>query len=442
MKSMEVELFHMRMSAKNTLQDMDVSYLNSFDDAYLRFQIKLKSVDLNDLSKDIEKEISLYKLHYEKLLKMVSQKLEKSQIKSFMKNNLDQVGPRITLKLKELSSELEKKQDQIGPLVTYFSFFSLFITLIFILFYVKKVIKINKDLTRYFQQTTDKIQEVFQSLKGMSAQLKHSMNVNLNYGKKVKDNAHTQSAALSQSVASLHELDITIKHNFSLMKENNSKLEEMLILFQNIIKEVTHLVEQFDSLEKKQKMSSEEAKSLKSIEESVEKIEDIVFQTKILSFNANVESARAGEKGKGFGVVAQEMIKLASFSEEISATIRDHAQLKSTSLQSSILEVSQSFLQTKDKLMNTSSVLQELELTSQRVGEMNGELVQSSKEQETSSKELSQAVRELEVMNNDNLSSINSSVEEMVKLLNESEKMFKACENLEELISHKHQNVA
>jgi methyl-accepting chemotaxis protein len=40
-------------------------------------------------------------------------------------------------------------------------------------------------------------------------------------------------------------------------------------------------------------------------------INDIVFQTKLLSFNASVEAARAGEQGKGFAVVASEVGSLA-----------------------------------------------------------------------------------------------------------------------------------
>ena len=50
------------------------------------------------------------------------------------------------------------------------------------------------------------------------------------------------------------------------------------------------------------------------IAEKTKVINDIVFQTKILSFNASVEAARAGEHGKGFAVVAEEVGNLAAMS--------------------------------------------------------------------------------------------------------------------------------
>lgn len=61
---------------------------------------------------------------------------------------------------------------------------------------------------------------------------------------------------------------------------------------------------------------------ISEIREKTKVINDIVFQTKLLSFNASVEAARAGEHGKGFAVVAEEVGNLAQMSgnaaEEIS----------------------------------------------------------------------------------------------------------------------------
>ena len=53
---------------------------------------------------------------------------------------------------------------------------------------------------------------------------------------------------------------------------------------------------------------------IETINQKTSVINDIVFQTKLLSFNASVEAARAGEHGKGFAVVAEEVGNLAQMS--------------------------------------------------------------------------------------------------------------------------------
>ena len=55
-------------------------------------------------------------------------------------------------------------------------------------------------------------------------------------------------------------------------------------------------------------------KIISEIGDKTEIIDDIVFQTKLLSFNASIEAARAGENGRGFAVVAEEVGNLAQMS--------------------------------------------------------------------------------------------------------------------------------
>jgi methyl-accepting chemotaxis protein len=66
---------------------------------------------------------------------------------------------------------------------------------------------------------------------------------------------------------------------------------------------------------------SEIVKVIGEIANKTKVINDIVFQTKLLSFNASVEAARAGEHGKGFAVVAEEVGNLAQMSGNASTEI-------------------------------------------------------------------------------------------------------------------------
>jgi methyl-accepting chemotaxis protein len=66
---------------------------------------------------------------------------------------------------------------------------------------------------------------------------------------------------------------------------------------------------------------------VKSINDAITVIDQIAFQTNILSLNAAVEAATAGEAGKGFAVVAQEVRNLASRSAEAAKEIKNIVQL-------------------------------------------------------------------------------------------------------------------
>lgn len=84
-----------------------------------------------------------------------------------------------------------------------------------------------------------------------------------------------------------------------------------------------------DLMEELRSNNAEVAEVLKIIQKVAERtsvINDIVFQTKLLSFNASVEAARAGEAGKGFSVVAEEVGNLAGLTGKTAAEITELVQ--------------------------------------------------------------------------------------------------------------------
>ncbi len=78
---------------------------------------------------------------------------------------------------------------------------------------------------------------------------------------------------------------------------------------------------------------------VKKFQEKTNLINDIVFQTKLLSFNASVEAARAGEHGKGFSVVAEEISILANNSGQASDEIGKIVTASKSSLSDAITDI-------------------------------------------------------------------------------------------------------
>ena len=128
----------------------------------------------------------------------------------------------------------------------------------------------------------------------------------------LNNNSNESAASLEETAAALEEITGNIRSN----SENIQKMAKFALNLTDSSKDGEKLALQTNSA------MDEITRQVQDINDAISVIDQIAFQTNILSLNAAVEAATAGESGKGFAVVAQEVRNLASRSAQAANEIK------------------------------------------------------------------------------------------------------------------------
>ncbi len=233
-----------------------------------------------------------------------------------------------------------------------------------------------------------------------------------------------QSASLEETSASIEEISSMINQNTESAKASAQTSESSLANAEKgkaVVEQMIHAIGDINTsnnsimeqINTSNKEIQEIVKVIAEIGNKTKVINDIVFQTKLLSFNASVEAARAGENGKGFAVVAEEVGNLASMSgnaaQEITAMLDNSIKRVEGIVKNSQERIEKLVVEGKVKVdtgtriaNECGNVLNEIVVSVASVSKMAMEIANASQEQASGVHEITKAMAQLDQVTQQN----------------------------------------
>ena len=218
------------------------------------------------------------------------------------------------------------------------------------------------EMGKSFNSLMDSLQSFLSTSKTASEQNTHISyqlsQTATNVGNSIENSADIVKEASLKATTIQDELSISIqkaKDSKADMLLANTNLEEARDEIVSLTSKVQLTAEAEADLSNKMEALSKDASEVKTV---LIVISDIADQTNLLALNAAIEAARAGEHGRGFAVVADEVRKLAERTQkslaEINATINVVVQ--------SIMEVSTQMNENSQEIQDLSNLSQDINL--------------------------------------------------------------------------------
>ena len=281
----------------------------------------------------------------------------------------------------------------------------------------------------------NKIQNAVETLKGdieqngVVAQTIHTMS------KKLTQSSDSQTQSLETTSSSLEELSNILEQNLQNAEKSQVATEEVRSIIQTANQSMDNLIDSIGSIQDGNKQIQTLSKMIQDIQGKTELINEIVFQTNLLSFNASVEAARAGNYGKGFSVVAEEIGKLAKTSGQAAQEISKIVLLSVETAQNVAEKIGKMVQDADIKVQVTAGILMDIQKVANGVSSRAKEIVVSSKEQAIGIRKINEALLNLERESSNNGTLAKESLENSQQLMHQAEALENVSNNLSSIVA-------
>lgn len=232
----------------------------------------------------------------------------------------------------------------------------------------------------------------------------------------------------TEQAASIQETSSTLEETASMVQQNRDNTQQAAVLAKKskeyASKSNTEMQKMMGAMEDLKKSSAEIAKIIKVIDE-------IAFQTNILSLNAAVEAARAGEAGKGFAVVAEEVRNLAQRSAQAA---KDTAVIIDSNITMSVNGVKIA--------SDVQESVSEIDVQSKKVSELLDEISVATDEQAQGVGQINKAISQMEMVMASNAQSAEESASASKALYEQTLNMKDVISDLNAIVKGQSENIS